>query len=346
MERLKGVIKVLRTDIHEDTKRQCIKNLAMSVIVCISAGIMLIMNIIRHSALMTVTSVILVVGFAFTGVLAGVFKNSRTSTAIMASVLTGVFTVFPISGGNEGFAVLWLLLIPLFSISLFGIKIGIGMNAYFMILVIVLYYTPMSSIIDSMYTSNFMSRFPVLFMADSVTAQFLALGSEYYYRITKLQSYTDDMTKVYNRKYFMEMLGSPEMLKDDLCITVIDINGLKETNDTLGHIAGDEMISSVPVSVKKAFGEKAVVARMGGDEFAVLTFAGREEAEKMAAKMKEYAKEYKGRYIDKVHISAGVACRSEDRELTPEELYRQADRRMYEDKTAYYRQSGHDRRSR
>ncbi len=332
--------------IHEDKKKQCSKNVAMSVIVCISAGIMLIMNIIRHSILMTITSVILVGGFAVTGVMAGVFKNSKLSTVIMAFILTGVFTVFPISGGNEGFAVLWLLLIPLFSISLFGLKIGMSMNAYFTILILALFYTPLNTYIINLYTDNFIHRFPVLFIADSVTAQFLALSSEYYYRITRLQVYTDDMTGVYNRKYFIEMLENPETLKDKLCITVIDVNGLKETNDTLGHTAGDEMICAVPLFAKKAFGKEAVISRMGGDEFAVLTYGSHDEVTKKVKLMKDYAEKHKGRMINEVYLSAGIACWSEYQDLTPEGLFQTADKFMYEDKTAFYKQKGHDRRRR
>lgn len=189
---------------------------------------MLIMNILRHSTLMTITSLILVFGFAVTGVMAGVFRKSKASSVIMAIILTGIFTVFPISGGNEGFAVLWLLLIPLFSISLFGMKIGNGMNIYFTLLIIILFYTPLSTYIQDLYTDNFMKRFPILFLADPLTAQFLSMSTEYYYRITRLQLYTDDMTGAYNRKYFIEILDKPEVLKDDLCIAVTDVNGLRK----------------------------------------------------------------------------------------------------------------------
>ncbi|MBE6863038.1 MAG: diguanylate cyclase [Ruminococcus flavefaciens] len=347
MEKLKKIMDVLSMNIYGDqNKRQCDKNIAMSVIVCLSAGIMLIMNILRHSTLMTITSVILVAGFAVTGVIAGVFKSSKVSSVIMAIILTGVFTVFPISGGNEGFAVLWLLLIPLFSISLFGVKIGIGMNTYFIVLIISLFYTPLNTYIYDLYTSNFMHRFPVLFIADSATAQFLALGSEYYYRTTRLQLYTDDMTGVFNRKYFMELLEKPEGLKTELCIVAIDINGLKATNDTLGHIAGDELICAVPVFVKKAFGEDVILSRMGGDEFAILAYSSRNSTEEKVKMMKEYAVAHKGNMINEVFLSAGIACRSDFPELTPEGLYQKADKFMYEDKSEFYRQKGHDRRHR
>ncbi|WP_295152859.1 GGDEF domain-containing protein [uncultured Ruminococcus sp.] len=346
MKKLIKVIDVLAMNVVEDSRRQCNKNVTMSVIVCISAGIMLVMNILRHSVAMTVTSVILVSGFAVTGIVAGVFKKARISSAVMALILTAVFTVFPISGGNEGFAVLWLLLIPLFSISLFGMKIGLGMNIYFLTLVIVLFYTPLNEHIRELYTDNFMKRFPVLFIADSATAQFLALSMEYYYKLNRMQVYTDDMTGVYNRKYFIEMIDNAAILKDDLCISVIDVNGLKETNDTLGHAAGDEMISAVPGFARKAFGESTIISRMGGDEFALITYGSPSDIAKKVADMEAFAAANKGELINEVYLSVGIACRSEYKAKTPEELYRMADKFMYDDKTAYYKEKGINRRSR
>ncbi|SDA22690.1 diguanylate cyclase (GGDEF) domain-containing protein [Ruminococcus sp. YE71] len=346
MKRILDMISVLTMKINDDSKRQRHKNIAMSVIVCISAGIMLVMNIIKHSTLMTITSIILVTGFAFTGILAGVLKKIRASTIIMALLLTGVFTVFPISGGNEGFAVLWVLLIPLFSISLFGLSIGVGMNLYFTILVLVLFYSPLSSNIADLYTDNFIHRFPILFIADSVTAQYMALSTEYYYKVTRRQVYMDDMTGAFNRKYFIELLEDPKVVKEDLCISVIDVNGLKGTNDTLGHAAGDEMICSVPEFARKAFGKDVTIARMGGDEFAILTYGKKDKVADKIKKMKEYAEKHKGELINEVFISAGTACRADFGSLTPEGLYQAADKFMYEDKTAFYKQRGHDRRHR
>ena len=202
MKRIKNIIHVLTMKINEDPKRQCHINVAMSIIVCFFAGIMLIMNLMRHSVLMTITSLVLVGGFTVTGIMAGVLKKVKASSVLMALILTVVFTIFPISGGNEGFAVLWVLLIPLFSISLFGLKIGLGMNAYFIVLITALFYSPLNKHIVDLYTDNFMHRFPVLFLSDSVIAQFIALSSEFYYKLTRLQVYTDDMTGAYNRKYF------------------------------------------------------------------------------------------------------------------------------------------------
>ena len=342
MEMINNILRVLSVKIREDTRIQCGKIVAMSVVVCVAAGIMLIMNIIRHSDMMAVTSVILMGGFAVTGIIAGVFHNAKVSSVLMAVILTGVFTVFPISGGNEGFAVLWLLLVPLFSISFFGIEIGMGMNIYFTVLILALFCTPLNHYIQGLYTDNFLHRFPVLFIVDSVLAQFVSLTSEYYYKTTRMQAYTDDMTGAYNRKYFMELLGDKDTPGEDLCISVIDVNGLKETNDDQGHAAGDELICTVPMLVKKAFGEDVVIARMGGDEFALLTHSTREDTEDRLARMKEYADGHKGEMINSVSLSVGTAYAADNGGAHPEELYRTADQLMYQDKAAYYR--AHDRR--
>lgn len=161
---------------------------------------------------------------------------------------------------------------------------------------------------------------------------------------------TDDVLSFvrccHNRKYFIETIESPEIRKENLCICVIDVNGLKETNDTLGHAAGDELICAVPCFAKKAFGEAAVISRMGGDEFAVLTHGSREELAGKVRQMKKIAAGHHGDLVQAVYLSAGLACQADDPELTAEGLYRKADQIMYEDKTAFYRQKGKDRRKR
>lgn len=319
----------------------------MSIVVCLSAGIMLVLNIIKHSDTMAITSIILIISFLITGLIAGVFKKDKVSSVLMALVLTVVFTFFIVNGGNEGFATLWVLLIPLFSISLFGIYIGLGMNVYFSAFLLCLFYTPLSTMVEDLYTENFINRFPVLFIADAFSAQFLSLSSEYYYRKLHMQIYTDEMTQTFNRKYFIEFLSNKESeLLDNLCIVAIDVNGLKEINDSLGHLAGDELICTIPLFAKRAFGEDVTIARIGGDEFILLVNEDKEDVLSKVRLMKEYALDYKSKLLNRVYFSAGVAYRKDYVKITLENLYQCADKLMYEDKEKFYLDTAKDRRKR
>lgn len=84
----------------------------------------------------------------------------------------------------------------------------------------------------------------------------------------------DAMTGVYNRRAGIEKLTAlyKEAMKNTRKISIcfIDINGLKEVNDFLGHEAGDELILSVISGIRKNIRENDFVARLGGDEFLII----------------------------------------------------------------------------
>lgn len=81
----------------------------------------------------------------------------------------------------------------------------------------------------------------------------------------------DFLTNLYNRRFFEESMKNFDML-ENLPIAIIfgDVNGLKLTNDIFGHIAGDELLKKTGEVLKKICREDDIVARMGGDEFAIL----------------------------------------------------------------------------
>lgn len=81
----------------------------------------------------------------------------------------------------------------------------------------------------------------------------------------------DALTGLYNRAYFQEELERLEHGRQfPVSIVVSDIDKLKYVNDTLGHAAGDDLITRAALMLKGAFRAEDVVARIGGDEFAVL----------------------------------------------------------------------------
>ncbi len=154
---------------------------------------------------------------------------------------------------------------------------------------------------------------------------------------------TDVLTGLHSRYAYVKQLemyddvGVPE----DLAVFMIDINGLKIVNDTLGHEAGDELIKGAASCISSTFEE---AYRIGGDEFLAIAHMTREEADAALAKLKECSNSWHGSLVDKMSVSAGYALASDWPDAHAEDLAREADREMYEEKTQYYKEHGLSRR--
>jgi len=87
----------------------------------------------------------------------------------------------------------------------------------------------------------------------------------------KYYSYHDQMTDLYNRRYFeiqMERLNKSD--RYPIAIIIGDLDGLKLVNDTYGHQQGDSYIKNMAEILKSVIREEDTLARFGGDEFAIL----------------------------------------------------------------------------
>ena len=165
----------------------------------------------------------------------------------------------------------------------------------------------------------------------------------------RVQIDTDPLTGVYSRNAYskaLKNLDAAEKMPEDLAVFAIDINELKSVNDTLGHDAGDELICGAARCIEKAIGENAKCYRAGGDEFVVLAYKDREEAQKTLERLTQETSSWKGRYAKEMTLSAGFIMASDFPELSSEKLVREADFVMYADKADYYRRTGKDRRRR
>lgn len=91
-------------------------------------------------------------------------------------------------------------------------------------------------------------------------------------------AYHDYLTGIYNRRFFKEEFTRVKT-KNDFPLGVIlgDVNGLKACNDTFGHTEGDKRLKDVTNLMLKSIDEKEILARIGGDEFAILSTQTSEE---------------------------------------------------------------------
>ena len=126
--------------------------------------VMSIMNILQHKGFVTYTTVAVAVIGVWIFLFARVFKkrNAAVICALLLSIV--VFSYYAISGANEGFAILWTLLVPMAICYFMGVKQGILLSVYFEILLIVLFYTPLRANFTGCYTETFMNRFPIFYL--------------------------------------------------------------------------------------------------------------------------------------------------------------------------------------
>ena len=160
-----------------------------------------------------------------------------------------------------------------------------------------------------------------------------------------VEAEVDSLTGVYNRnayeQNYRQMKDSP--IPDNMIFFSIDINGLKEVNDTLGHNAGDELIKGASECILKAFAGSGKVYRVGGDEFIVQLFSDVEGAV-FKERILEETEQWSGKLVEELFLSVGFAEQRRNPYADLTEMKNAADKMMYRDKENYYKTRGVDRR--
>jgi diguanylate cyclase (GGDEF)-like protein len=148
------------------------------------------------------------------------------------------------------------------------------------------------------------------------------------------QATTDDLTGLANRRAFDQWLAMrPSRLK--FCVLALDLDGLKRVNDTLGHVAGDELLVHFAHVVKTTLRRGDMLARVGGDEFAGLLLSADDQDGTQAARRMLAALEsapFRGRVFG---VSIGIASGGGD--ASGVAVFAAADSAMYQAK----RSGGH-----
>lgn len=151
-------------------------------------------------------------------------------------------------------------------------------------------------------------------------------------------SYVDSLTYAQNRNHFNEYIEQNRNKElHSLGVIYLDLNGLKEVNDKMGHIAGDTLIITASYVLQEIFLDNSY--RVGGDEFVVIEQDVSEllffdQYSKLLNRMKE------------LEISVATGCVWKEACINLSEILQEADQKMYEDKKHYYSLVENDRRKR
>jgi diguanylate cyclase (GGDEF)-like protein/PAS domain S-box-containing protein len=149
------------------------------------------------------------------------------------------------------------------------------------------------------------------------------------------KSFHDGLTGLYNRYYFSEQmarLGKDLARSSPVSIILIDIDGLKLVNDTLGHKVGDDLLISAAKIISECFRQVDVVARIGGDEFCII-LPGVDHKAALAKKnriSKSLSEYNSGNPSIPLNMSVGVAALQGIPGETIYDIYQRADENMYE----------------
>lgn len=183
------------------------------------------------------------------------------------------------------------------------------------------------------------------FIKESINSQNMIRAVRYaiarHRRIGELQalSQTDELTGLYNRRAFMT-LGSHQIKiarRQEHAVTLAfaDLDGLKAINDKCGHMWGDFALKDISTVLKNTFRESDVIARIGGDEFAMLWISpSPPTSENLHARLKAgldaYAVSETRPY--RLSLSIGFSHYPGASEASLEDMLFETDQRMYADK--------------
>lgn len=157
---------------------------------------------------------------------------------------------------------------------------------------------------------------------------------------------TDALTGMFNRRAYYEEIQEYKNSNQagDLVLVAMDVNGLKKVNDQFGHAAGDDYICTAAKVMSQAMGEYGHIFRTGGDEFMAILHCTGKEASSLEERLEKYIRAVEGTWAGKLAVAVGIVCSEEHPDVTISEIEKLADQRMYENKSAYYRKNGIDRR--
>lgn len=172
-------------------------------------------------------------------------------------------------------------------------------------------------------------------LSEKVSACFsIALNNQTILNKTRLAAVTDSLTGALNRvAYNNDLYEIDEEKPADFSCIYVDVNELHHINNKFGHAAGDEMLLFIAHSIKDVFfGQK--VYRMGGDEFLIFTRNSSHDDVKRGIEI--FLEQLKTRDY---HVAIGMSYRTQN--TNTEEMVREAEVRMYEEKAKYYQNKEH-----
>lgn len=270
----------MEKNIADEKKWMLFENACVFTALGLIAAIMTVVNIFTHQDFFAWITL----GFSLACFL-DLFLLTRGGAAAKAAMflfaieITGLFLYFIISGRPNGFSVLWTIMLPSFGLLLFELRYGLVLSTITLASLIFFFWVPLGqSLLHYEYSSIFMMRFPLLYIACFMVAFLLQQMREASSKALKESRksyehlcYHDALTNHYNRFWLQTIIANPE--KYDIkpsAIAILDIDKFKLINDNYGHQNGDIVIKDIGDTINSTLNGSGDLCRWGGDEFLVV----------------------------------------------------------------------------
>ena len=159
--------------------------------------------------------------------------------------------------------------------------------------------------------------------------------------------FIDKLTRLFNR-YYLDRISGTLKRSNKIAMMMIDMNGFKSINDNLGHSQGDDALFSMAEILRETVESHGTAVRYAGDEFVIVINTDNEQvAASYRDNIKQKLADFNKKRIKKYKLSASIGMGIFDlKQNNLDEILEIIDKRMYEDKKAYYEASANDRRRR
>ena len=318
----------------------------ITFVTAIVTAIMSYMNYVQKQEAMMIATLVLTAVLLIICIISLIFKVWSFVEIALCVIVTLIFFYFTISGGNEGFAILWTLLLPSMSMLILGFGYGITTGGFFEVFFILLFWTPLRHFVSDYYSQTFMLRYPMLytsFFVLSFIAKYLLSKQEVIeynnMKIIEELSMIDQLTKIPNRRNFEDRLhvewNRAIRNKETLCIMILDVDNFKRYNDTYGHLQGYEALKAISAVFKDVLKRSTdFYARWGGEEFIILLPETlMENAYILADKIREQVEKaiilLDNGETSRITVSIGMNSLVPTSSSSVEDFIRQADNALY-----------------
>jgi len=166
----------------------------------------------------------------------------------------------------------------------------------------------------------------------------LLISSTIQNELVRLQSFTDPLTEVYNRRSLEDMAGRfishARRLQNTLTFMLIDVDRFKQVNTQFGHLTGDFVLAEVATLLRSSVRGSDAVVRYGGDEFLIiLADTGAQGAGRVVQRIRDYLVDWNSSgHLDGFDLSLSVGMSEWNDGNTLDEMLDAADRAMYAEK--------------